>query len=340
MSPTKNQRLLDNFSADEITSFLKKTEAEQKSDLCGVYFYGGEPTVVMGDIVKLSKKLRSSIKPLELVLHTNGLLLDRVPKYVLSNLDHVFVSINSELVVQDGRLSDYYLKVVKNLATAREFFDGSAIARLTITSNSSLYAETMRSLGLFDFVYWQLENRLSPHPFKGFASQYLKEFELLVSFWWQMIEESKVFGVLPFINWAAQGYGLEPPFKSFPCDAGKDVFVATDGNCFICPEMLGDKAVYCGSVREGVDLSRMRELIKPRKECLQCKFFGYCGGRCLRMHLKFPKKHKKTYCRITRNSLKLFFKHLNEHPFESLSKQTQKQLMERIPFTSLCEKVP
>lgn len=340
MSPTGDEKLLENFSAKQIVDFIKDSEKKQKSKHCGFYFYGGEPTLVMDNVMELAQELKSSIKNVELTLHTNGLLLDKVPKSLLAGLENIFISINSENVIENGRLSDYYLKIVDNLNEAKKTFKGTSIARLTIISDSSVYAEVMRAIGIFNLVYWQLENRMTPHTAADYADRYLKELGYLMSFWWRMTEEGKVFGILPFVNWAAQLYGIEPSFESYPCDAGKDVFLAFDGTCFICPEMLGKEAVKCGTVKDGIDLTKMRELIKPTERCRNCEYFSNCGGRCLRMQREFPKEHMETYCRITKESIKRFREHAAKHPFDSLPKKTQDQLKKMAPQTSLCEKVP
>jgi radical SAM protein with 4Fe4S-binding SPASM domain len=340
MSPRGDEKLLENFSAEEIAEFIKDSEAKQQSEHCGIYFYGGEPTLVMDDIIKLAQELKDSIKDVELTLHTNGLLLNKVPKSLLADLENIFISINSEKVIEKGRLSDYYLNILGNLNEAKKTFKGTSIARLTIISNSSVYSEVMRSIGAFDLVYWQLENRMTPHPVKDYAAKYLTELSYLISFWWRMVEEGKVFGILPFVNWATQLYGIEPSFKSYPCDVGKDVFLASDGTCFICPEMLGKEAVKCGTVKDGINLDKMKELIKPTERCKACYYFSNCGGRCLRMHREFPKEHMETYCKITKESIKKFAEYAAKHSLESLSEKTREELKKLALRTSLCEKVP
>jgi len=340
MFPNGNDRLLSHFSPKQICDFIKDSEVKQKSKECGVYFFGGEPTLVMDDMVRLAKELKTSIKGVELTLHTNGLLLDKVPEYLLSNLENIFVSINSEKLERKGRLTKYYFKLVNNLGEAKKTFKGTTIARHTVISNSSLYSDVMRSIGLFDLVYWQMENRLTPHTASDYASQYLQELKYLMSFWWKTLDEGKVFGLLPFVNWAAKSYGISPPFKSYPCEIGQDVIPASDGTCYICPEMLGDEEVKCGTIAEGIDLSSMKRLIKPSAECSKCEHFSHCGGRCLRMHLRYPKRHMKTYCNITKESIRTFKAYVAKHPFKDLREETKDQLEKLSPQTSLCEMVP
>ena len=104
--------------------------------------------------------------------------------------------------------------------------------------------------------------------------------------------------------------------------------------------MLGNPKVECGSVSEGINLEKMRKLVSPMKNCLECEFFPYCGGRCLRMHIEFPENHKRTYCEITKRSIEMFRERIAEYSYADLSKSVKVQLENLLKFTSLCEKVP
>ncbi len=185
-----------NYPIEKVVEFIKKDEDRV------VAFYGGEPTL----FPNLIEKYMNLIGKARYVMQTNGLLLTKMPKRILKNLDAILVSLDGRREITDMyRGEGVYEKVIENVRKIRNFYSGDLIARMVVTEHSDIYQEVshLLKLNLFDHIHWQLDVVWSDR-WNDFTSwlnnSYLPGLDKLASLWIKNLRKGNIFGIVPFLG--------------------------------------------------------------------------------------------------------------------------------------------
>jgi putative peptide-modifying radical SAM enzyme len=226
-----------------------------------------------------------------LLVQTNGLLLDRLPRDVMDRIGTLLVSIDGPRELTDGsRGAGTYDRVMANLEqVVAGGYQGEIIARMTVTERTDI-AEAVRFLadnGRFPFssVHWQLDADLaSDSGCRSFATWAERSYNpgilTLIRDWVGRMEED---GVVPrwypFIDPMEDLLlGRESPLR---CGAGHANFtIMTDGSIGPCPCMVGLRDYYLGHIHTS-DPGSLGPTSETGIFCTDCAIRGFCGGRCL-----------------------------------------------------------
>lgn len=266
-----------------------------------VMFYGGEPTLNIPFMTAFLDVGRNS--NLRYGIHTNGTLLDRVPRSVLELIDVIFVSIDGSEAIHDKyRGAGTFGRIMRNIQSARaNGFAGDFVARLTLMPDASL-AESVAAIGEgFSGVFWQIEN--SPSPLidgASFLARYERDLDILIARWLDVIPEGAGNRLIPF---ASVSYMLISGVSnsSPPCGCGNSmVYIDCDGTCYACDKLRGDPAYTLGSLEEGIQLRRRAWTRSLNPSCVSCPIGNICGGRCVPAMLKYGTAKFGFYCDLTK----------------------------------------
>ena len=121
------------YSLDALKEFVDSIQSTRPNDTARIYFFGGEPTLNFDTILSIILTFKD-IKTynIEFILHTNGLLLSYIPKHILEYIDVVFLSINYEKIYEKGKISDYFIKLIQDMAKIKQYKTIPFIGRLTV----------------------------------------------------------------------------------------------------------------------------------------------------------------------------------------------------------------
>lgn len=296
-----------NYSNSALASFIVKTQEKCDDREVNIYFFGGEPTMEYHAIERLVQDLRlllSDDLSLRFVLHTNGLLLNRIPKTLLDKLSLIMFSINYEKIPKFNLANSYFSTIITNAIATKRQRDIPMIARLTITEQTSLYTEVLQVLSFFDLVYWQIENCSKFKNFAAFFDTYTFEIERTFDYWLQYLEHGFMIKLVPFMAVLKFMFYPDRSDEEFSCGYSRGmIYVQTDGNCYACSDNVEGGAHYMGSITSGVTLGR-RSLSEFR--CAHCNYRRLCMGRCGRMHIEFSEDHISEYCKLNQFMFNMF----------------------------------
>ncbi|MFH1895771.1 MAG: radical SAM protein [archaeon] len=264
-----------------------------------LFFYGGEPLLNqkwIKEFIELSK-----VDNLTFTLQTNGTLLNKIDDFILENLNFIYISIDGDQKTTDKfRGNGTYNVVLDNIKKIKPKFKGKLLARMTIIPESPLFNSVTHlvNLGVFDYIYWQLENSPSKVDYLRVKENYKKEIRKLADFWVKNLTAGKALQIIPFCSVVLSILSKEPA-QSYKCGAGTYLItIDSDGNCYSCDELLKEK-FKIGATNTGIQQKQL-----PRSDfCLNCDINEICGGRCFKALSSFPTEKFRFYCDMTKISV-------------------------------------
>jgi len=289
----------------DLKKFIDKVQKENNDKFATICFFGGEPTLDYGMIETIISNF-DKVKSYEIsfILHTNGLLLSKIPDKLASKIDVVFVSLNYDKLFNDGRISNYYLNISKSLHSIKQKNKISVIGRLTITNETSLTTACVLMENAFDYVYWQIDNREQVDGIIEYKTIYKAEITTLFDYWLSNLKSGKILNYIPFLSIVKNLVDSTPAPKNYFCGYGfYSVFIQTDGTCYTCCEAVESSKHKIGDIHNGIKFVDMN-IANPK--CLNCLYLKLCGGRCGRMHKDFSQKRINDFCELNIFTFKLF----------------------------------
>lgn len=287
------------YSLDALKEFVDSIQSTRPNDTARIYFFGGEPTLNFDTILSIILTFKD-IKTynIEFILHTNGLLLSYIPKHILEYIDVVFLSINYEKIYEKGKISDYFIKLIQDMAKIKQYKTIPFIGRLTVSEGASIYSECTLIGDFFDCVYWQLDNQKELKDIILYKEQYKKEIELLFMYWLEFLKKGIILRYVPFLSIVQHLIHKYPTPKQFYCGYGDDmIYIQTDGSCYACCDEVDLKRHFIGDIYNGITYKNME--IKDTI-CKECNDLIICGGRCGRMHKDFERERIQQYCEMNK----------------------------------------
>ncbi|MEM3067835.1 MAG: TIGR04084 family radical SAM/SPASM domain-containing protein [Thermoplasmata archaeon] len=281
-------------------------------DEATIVYYGGEP-LLNG---KFIRDLNSRINAKRIGIQTNGILVKNYDSEFWKKFDFVLLSIDGDKERTDkNRGNGVYEKVISS-AKYLKSLNLEIIGRMTITSESDIYNDVMHlvNLKIFDKIHWQLDvvwdNRWD---LKNYADKsYLPGIRKLMDEFIYSIKLKKMLKIVPFLGILSAHFFK--PFQHFPCGAGKkSITINTDGRVFACPIAPDYDWNNIGT------LDKYKEIEKPK--CDNCKYFRYCGGRCLFSYMEkyWGEDGFDEICYVTKKTIDIVLERVEE--LESLSEE-------------------
>lgn len=301
------------YSNSALSSFIKRLQEEHSDREVNIYFFGGEPTMEYAAIIELVRQLRQELPhtfALKFVLHTNGLLLHKIPLNLLDEFTLIMFSINYEKIPKYNLADSYFSVIIENAIITKQRSDIPIIARLTITEQTSLYTEILQISNFFDFVYWQIENCAQFMDFSTFYSTYTFEIERTFDYWFQYLKHGIMIKLVPFMAILKFMFYPDREDTEFSCGYSRGmVYVQTDGNCYACSDNVEAGVHHIGHIESGVTL---KKISLKQFRCMKCGYRRLCMGRCGRMHIEFSDQHISEYCLLNQFMFALFLKNRSE----------------------------
>lgn len=234
-------------------------------------------------------------------LHTNGLLLDVMPNIIIDNISLIMLSINYEKIPKFNLSNSYFSNIIDNISYIKSKKNIDILARLTITSQTSLYTTSQQISSFVDGIYWQIENT---HKLKRFTKNYCYELELLFKYWFSYYKKGVMLNFIPFI---AQLNFLISPLNSNKSLCGFNdfsIYIQTNGICYSCAEETDNNDYRIGEINKDFEFNNTT--ISDYKKCHDCTYVMRCFGRCSRMHNEFSDDEIEKYCIMTKKLIDLF----------------------------------
>lgn len=111
------------YSFEQLNRFIQNTQNKYNDPIADIVFFGGEPTLNYNFIEKLisfqSSIICTSFK-YHYMLHTNGLLLDKIPDSILNKLDSIMLSINYEKVPHFNLDNGYFKLIIDSVRIIKQ----------------------------------------------------------------------------------------------------------------------------------------------------------------------------------------------------------------------------
>lgn len=271
------------FSVDQLQEFVNRHDEPPV-----IAFYGGEPVLELNKIINVME----NVKAKEFIIQTNGTILNRIPKELLSKFHTILISIDGSKELTDYfRGNTTYERALMGGQFAKQSgFKGDLVARMTVTNKSDIFKEVMHLINCqeldFDHVHWQLDamwdipesDRLA--EFKNWVdNSYNPGITKLVDTWVEHLERGELLGIAPLLGIT---HSLLTDTKSpLRCGAGIDFFaVTTDGKIIACPIPPSLEFPILGNIN-GSKLAELPNKLDIDGPCLSCDYLDICGGRCL-----------------------------------------------------------
>ncbi|MGC8663044.1 MAG: TIGR04084 family radical SAM/SPASM domain-containing protein [Thermoplasmata archaeon] len=254
-----------------IDSLIKMINSD--SDATVVY-YGGEPLMNS----KFIQEINSRLKIKRIGIQTNGTLVKNFDKNFWRPFSFALLSLDGDESLTDkNRGKDVYKGVIDSSLYLKNL-GKELIARMTVTKDSNIYEDVIHilDLSIFDKVHWQLDVIWDEKwDIIKFADDvYLPGLEKLMDLFVENVRSGKILKIIPFIGILSAYYFRR--FDYYPCGAGKNsITINPDGRILACPIAVSEKWNDLGHIDNGF------KLIDSPFECKNCKYFSYCGGRCL-----------------------------------------------------------
>ncbi len=276
-----------NIDLDLLYSFLARDPE------AALTFYGGEPLLRRDLIEEIMQHAPVS----RFLLHTNGVLLDRLKSELVANLDTILVSIDGPKPLTDlHRGEGTYNRVISALSgLSAAGFKGELIGRMTVDEQTDIYA-AVRGLAEntdypFTSLHWQLDANYS-HDFQNrdfvhwVESSYNPGISRLVEYWVSVMrEQERVLRWYPFLDTMEDL--LLGRTSRLRCGSGyANYTILTDGSIVPCPVMIGMKQYYLGHIAT-TDPGSLKQ-VTIGGHCRDCSITGFCGGRCLYSNIIAP----------------------------------------------------
>lgn len=244
-----------------------------------IAFYGGEPLLNAPFVERAMDTLRAK----RFIIQTNGVASSKLHRRYWMRMDAVLVSLDGREEVTDlYRGEGVYAKALKAARNLRDMgYSGDLIARMAVSEHSDIYRDVLHlvNLKIFDHIHWQIDAGWSDSwmDFGGWAEQIYKPGILkLLDFWVAALRRGEVVGLVPFLGILKR---INEGGPAPPCGSGSQSYsVLPNGRVLACP--IAYDAPWA-------DMGRLESLGKPLHrvgisgECLDCKQYRVCGGRCL-----------------------------------------------------------
>ena len=300
------------YSFEQLNRFIQNTQNKYNDPIADIVFFGGEPTLNYNFIEKLisfqSSIICTSFK-YHYMLHTNGLLLDKIPDSILNKLDSIMLSINYEKVPHFNLDNGYFKLIIDSVRIIKQRKPLPIVARLTITEKTSLYTEIALLNPFFDAIYWQIENKYMFNDFNSFYSAYTYELSVTFNMWFEYLKRGVLLQLIPFIS-SAFNLTHEHKENSFCCGYNCSmIYIQTNGTCYTCAEDMTSNKNLIGNINEGFIFDSF-DLNDTR--CKFCDYLSLCMGRCGRMHKEFCDKHIIEYCKLNKVLFDMIKENINE----------------------------
>lgn len=276
----------------------------------GIVFYGGEPLLAQEEIIKIIDGTK--VGDFDYILHTNGVLLDKIDLFILEHIDALFVSIDGNKDVIDRyKGKGVFDKIIRNLEKLRPIFNGMILARITVPirgyyDNKYSLNYSIRNLyntKLFDSVHWQIEN--SPYSqenivYDAFLKGYIEDIKDLIEFWISNLQDGNILNIVPIQTLVSELINVNI-CKTFPCGCiDRLVVIDIDGECYLCDELVGNANYRIGNITKGIKFPKDNSCNNVNENCAICEYAGICGGRCLNSCQLYPKNVFSFYCSATK----------------------------------------
>ncbi len=271
------------FSVEQLQAFVDRHDEPPV-----IAFYGGEPVLELNKIINIME----IVKAKEFVIQTNGTILNRIPKELLSKFHTILISIDgTEELTNYFRGDTTYDRALKGGQFARQAgFEGDLVARMSVTTRSDIFEQVMHLVRCkkldFNHVHWQLdamwdipENDRIEEFRKWVDNSYNPGITKLIDTWIDHMEKGELLGIAPFLGIT---HSLLTDSKSpLRCGAGIDFFaLTTDGEITACPIPPSLEFPTLGNVETSLP-AELPNKLNIDGPCLSCDYLDICGGRCL-----------------------------------------------------------
>ena len=295
------------YSNNEYLTFIDRIQSVHDDNEVNIYFFGGEPSLEYErslSIVRAANETLAKKYQLGFVLHTNGLLLHKMPDELSNTLTLIMFSINFEKFPKHHLANSYFQSIIDNSMIIKLKKNIPMIARLTITEETSVYSEIMQISHFFDLIYWQIENCNSFSDFESFYSSYTYEISLLYTVWLDYFERGIMLKLIPFMAVIKFMFFHDRSSDEFSCGYRKGmIYIQTNGNCYACSDNVEEGKHHIGSLQSGIQFD---PIPLSSLKCTKCDYRNLCMGRCGRMHIEFDASHIDEYCRLNQSMFDLF----------------------------------
>ena len=302
-----SSRKTPNYDLSKLIDFILLTSKKFSIEPVAI-FYGGEPLLYQSFIKRFIELSRGT--GIRYILHTNGLLLDKIDNYLLTNLNKIFVSIDGDKKIHDQfRGYGTFEKIIRNVQRIRSKFDGEILARITlpICQTCSLYNSVLNIVDLFDGLFWQIENLLKPKDtttLNIFKKNYSHDLCRLVDYWIKNIENGIPKNIIP-LRVVLNSLIFKKEHKFLRCGFGTNIVaIDTDGRCYYCDEFLGNENFKLGDIENGITFNKEITCDKLNSCCSSCEIRNVCAGRCVRSLLFSSPEVFSFYCECTKMLVK------------------------------------
>jgi len=289
---------------EEIVEYVR---ADRDGDDDSLVFFGGEPLLVPGIIERFIDETRDL--GLRYILFTNGLLINRVSRDLLKELDVIFVSVDGDRYSNEKhRVAGTYERIIENIDLLRSTTDSYLIGRVTVEEETNVELSVRNLLEHVDAVYWQIVNKPRFNDGHTFVEKYCRDVERLFDYWIKHLSCGENINIIPFQAVAASVlFGYPEDGRSFRCGSGHSYqAIDVDGNVYFCDEYVGDDSGVVGNIADGrVDLKYTRHY-DIFEDCLDCEVSDICLGRCRKFLTEYGDEHKRFYCKMTQFLIDLF----------------------------------
>lgn len=327
-----------NYTFGSLMNFIKKTQNDTQDENVSIYFFGGEPTLEYNDIIDLINTAKQELFKynLRFVLHTNGLLLDKLPINILDELSLIMFSINYEKIPHHTLAPSYFSTIIDNAISIKSKSQIPIIARLTVTEETSIFTELLQVSNFFDYIYWQIENCTQFNNAEQFKRTYIYELQKTFDYWIKYLEQGIMLKYIPFMAVLKFMFYHDRNDNEFSCGYSKGmVYIQTNGICFACSDNVEGKIHKMGNIQQGIHL---KKLTLDEFKCKECKYRSICMGRCGRMHMEFSNEHINNYCIMNQSMFDLFLNHRERlsiilQQFPKYKKELENWILEYTEFT-------
>ncbi|MCP4106468.1 MAG: radical SAM protein [Desulfobacteraceae bacterium] len=273
------------YSVEELVAFFKKYS--KKGDY--VSFMGGEPLIRkdwISGVIAATENFG-----FEYEVYTNGINIGELSPDFVNKFNAVLISVDGDEEQNDrSRGKGVFSKIIQNLKTVRSYYQGTIIARMTITGANDLEKslKAILSLPYFDMVYWQYENHEPPADYP--VEKKWKELKGVLELWMENLKQGRVLPVQTFLsvtarllnqeNYQVVDYSLPP--CTLACGAGHHyIQIATTGDIYACPEIIEQDNNLMGNIREGIFRRIDLKAFSNTHKCYGCPEFEICHCRCI-----------------------------------------------------------
>ncbi|MBD5112167.1 MAG: 4Fe-4S cluster-binding domain-containing protein [Ruminococcaceae bacterium] len=291
------------ITQDKIISICKYIERDIKINHCennSIVFFGGEPSLVpniIEEIIKRTEHLR-----LNYSIYSNGLLLDRLPDFILKKLQTILVAVDGDKENHEKfKPVGSYETILNNVRAIKGKTKAQVIGRITLEENSNLYYSVKNLLNSFDFVHWQIVNKENFNNPEKFIAEYKQNLQRLFRDWIDALSSGVVLNIIPF-NRIVLSLLSNEALASFRCGCGSTIqAIDVDGNIYLCDEYIENANNSLGTIYDdNHNLISHKNHFNLFGDCSQCRIASICLGRCRKMLETQPQNNIRVYCKLTR----------------------------------------